>query len=51
VEYKGEESRPTHIVKTLHELIDLKGFSPEKTTKVTTESAIDFFGLSNLTGK
>jgi TatD DNase family protein len=51
VEYKGEKSRPFHIVKTLEELMDLKGVSAEAATRVTTESAIDFFGLSNLLGK
>jgi TatD DNase family protein len=50
VEYKGLESRPFHIGKTLQALVDLKGVSAEKAAKVTTESAIDFFGLSTLMG-
>lgn len=48
VVYQGEESRPYHIVKTLQELVNLRGISAEEAAKVTTENAIDFFGLSEL---
>ncbi len=49
VEYEGEESRPFHIMKTLQELVDLKGLSAEEAAMATTKNAIDFFGLPDLT--
>lgn len=48
VAYRGEESRPSHIWKTLEGLARIKGTSIEEATYVTTRNAVSFFGLQGI---
>jgi TatD DNase family protein len=46
VVYKGLESRPSDVVKTLRAVSKLKGVAEKKVAEITTENAIKLFGLS-----
>jgi TatD DNase family protein len=46
VAYRGSESRPSDVVKTLRAISKLKGVAEEKVAEITTENVIELFGLS-----
>ena len=46
VKYKGKESEPADVVKTLYAVSELKNCTKGQVAKVTTENAIKFFDLT-----
>jgi TatD DNase family protein len=45
VNYRGLESRPVHLLKTLNAVAELKGISTSRVAEVTTANVSKFFGI------